>query len=67
MVAIAPALVHVVADVLSSAAQWALEMDLAAPSRQSEYQGVANLLAGAARGLAPQLVAILLIAHDPWG
>jgi hypothetical protein len=64
---IAAAGIHTIGDVLGSAGQWGLEMELADPWRQGEYQGVASLLAGAARSLAPQLVVLFLLRYDSWG
>lgn len=65
--AVAAAAIHTVGDVLGSAGQWGLEMDLAEAGRQGEYQGVASLLAGAARSLAPQLVVFFLLGFDTQG
>lgn len=64
---IAAAGIHTIGDVLGSAGQWGLEMELADPWRQGEYQGAASLLAGAARSLAPQLVVLFLLRYDSWG
>lgn len=56
--------VHVVGEMVSSGGQWGVQMGLAPPERQGQYQGFAGLGFGLAGVVAPTLITVLCIE---WG
>ncbi|MGN6250990.1 MAG: MFS transporter [Marmoricola sp.] len=56
--------VHVVGEMVASGGQWGVQMGLAPPERQGQYQGFAGLGFGLAGVVAPTLITVLCIG---WG